>query len=242
MTDLFNSGVRPIVDEYLLERSKEVRDYGNYWSASSAGYCMRRNIFERLKIPYTHDDPRKQRVFTVGDIFHAWIQGLTASAGVSLVQELELQDETLMIRGHIDDLIMLDGGVILYDYKSTSSRSFSYKDAPSHYHKMQVGTYLYMLNEIPYKPKITEARILKISKDDLRMTEQQVLWTDKLKKEVLAYWTELNATWASLIMPRCTCKAHEHGFLAREAYNPYFYKGKPCSIEWYNKVIKERIE
>jgi len=36
MTDLFNTGVRPQIDAWLLEESKKVRSYGEYWSASSA--------------------------------------------------------------------------------------------------------------------------------------------------------------------------------------------------------------
>lgn len=248
METLFETGVRPIIDNHLVELAKQQRDYGDYWSASSAGYCMRRNIFERLKIPHVKDDPRKQRIFTSGDIFHAWIQGLTKSAGVSLAQELELQDDKLMIRGHIDDLIKLDGEIVLYDYKSTSSRSFSHIGELSHYHKMQVGTYLYMLRrgawtnrpDLHEAKAITEARILKISKDDLRLAEQQVLWTPKLSKEVSDYWTTLNGYWKALIMPKCTCDMYENGFLARPAYNPFYYNGKPCSMTWYNKIIKER--
>lgn len=151
---LFDSGIRPAVDAWLLEESKKVRSYGEYWSASSAGYCMRRNIFERLKVPHSvPEDARKQRVFTAGHLFHDWIQGITREAGLSIAQEVELQDEELMIRGHIDDLVPVNGveqispsheaykqlkGVhdnkvepliatkhlILYDYKTVNSRSF----------------------------------------------------------------------------------------------------------------------
>ena len=53
---LYRTGVRPAFDAYLVEKSKEVRDYGEYWSASSAGYCMRKNIFERLKVPHVETD------------------------------------------------------------------------------------------------------------------------------------------------------------------------------------------
>ena len=59
MTDLYNSGVRVIIDNYLIEESKKVRDYGEFWSASSAGYCMRKLVFQRLGVPKTkEDDPR----------------------------------------------------------------------------------------------------------------------------------------------------------------------------------------
>lgn len=271
---LFDTGIRPLVDEWLLNKAKEERDYGNYWSASTAGYCMRRNIFERLKVPYVKEDARKQRVFAVGDIFHQWMQEITKNAGISIAQELELQDEELMIRGHIDDLVLVDQHIkpdpellmgdheyvgqklILYDYKSVSSRSFSYsKGRPmSFYHHMQLGTYMYMLRRgswltdngtIPgYEDKvpIEDGRILRISKDDLRMEEQQLMWTPDLEKEVVGYWRTLNGYWKAQKIPKCTCADFEGGFLAKEAYNPYFYQGSPCSIDWYNKHKEESNE
>jgi hypothetical protein len=238
---LFNSGVRPIIDNYLLEESKKVRDYGNYWSASSAGYCMRKNIFERLKIPHveTEADARKQRVFTSGHIFHSWIQELTKKAGVSIAQELELQDEDLMIRGHIDDLVEVDGKLMLIDYKTQNSRAFSYKRPEmSYFHKMQLGTYLLMLRKGDY-PELEEARIIKISKDDLRMSEEQLLWTPELEAEVTGYWKTLNKYWVERKLPPCTCADHEGGFMANEKWNPYYYNGKSCSLDWYKKHKKE---
>jgi len=153
MSDLFNTGIRPAVDAWLLEKSKEVRDYGNYWSASSAGYCQRKVIFERLGVPHveTESDARKQRVFTAGHLFHDWLQQLTRDAGLSIAQELELQDEDLMVRGHFDDLVLVEGKLILYDYKTVNSQSFKYKkDNMSHYHWLQLGTYMYMLRNLAW--------------------------------------------------------------------------------------------
>jgi len=236
---LFETGVRPAIDQYLLDKSKEVRDYGDYWSASSAGYCMRKSIFERLKVPYVREDARKQRVFEVGHIFHGWVQEITKNAGMSVAQEIELQDEKLMVRGHIDDIVKIDGKYMLYDYKTQNSRAFSYKRPEmSYFHKMQLGTYLYMLEGSKYEVK--EARICKISKDDLRMSEEQLMYTPELEKEVLDYWTELNTRWESKLMPACTCADREGGFMSREQYNGFFYNGKPCSIDWYKKWKSEQ--
>lgn len=246
MGSLFETGIRPAVDDFLLQKSKEVRQYGDFWSASSAGYCMRKQIFERLKIPYTSEDARKQRVFSAGDIFHSWIQGVTKSAGLSLGQEILLEDKDLMIRGHADDLINLDNHLIVYDYKSAHSRSFSYaKDRPmSYYHKMQLGTYLYILHSPGWQAvfgDIKEGRVMKISKDDLRMLEHQLMYTPALKKEIVAYWTTLNGYWNRKKLPKCTCDKYESGFMAREAYNPFWYKGEPCSLEWYSlNITKEK--
>lgn len=290
--NLFDTGIRPLVDDYLLAKSKEERDYGDYWGASSAGYCMRRNIFERLKVPHVESDSdaRKQRVFEAGHIFHEWLQRITKNAGLSVVQEMELQDEDLMVRGHFDDLVLvgeafgvpepdlyeklpLGSGVqrkqehtqwlkdrtehykktkrlILYDYKTQNSRAFSYQRGKpmSYFHKMQTGTYTYMLRKLlaePVKPaeleglpELNEARVLKISKDDLRMSEDSLIWSEALGQEVTAYWDKLNEYWESKTIPPCTCADREGGFLAREAYNPFFYNGEPCSLEWY-KIYKE---
>lgn len=275
MSDLFNTGIRPAVDAYLLKKSQEVRNYGNYWSASSAGYCMRKNIFERLGVPRIENesDARKQRVFEVGHIFHKWMQDITKDAGLSIAQEIELQDENLMVRGHFDDLILMkalieaDEGhnkahaqdkLILYDYKTQNSRAFTYqKNSPiSYFHKMQVGTYMYMLRNsfdvwltaevnkvLPIKmmKDVSEARILKISKDDLRMSEDQLMWTDELAKEVIDYWIELNRYWIDQKMPPCTCADQQGGFMAKPDYNPFYYQDEPCSLKYYEKCKKDGL-
>lgn len=271
MSDLFSTGVRPAVDEWLLNKSKEKRDYGKYWSASSAGYCQRRLIFERLGVPHVEkdNDARKQRIFTSGHLFHDWIQGVTKNAGLSIAQEVELQDEDLMIRGHFDDLVLIktkqpfgaevenagvDGGepepdrLILYDYKTVNSQSFKYKNNLSYYHKMQLGTYMYMIRKkgfvteneklrtiVPRDINLAEARTLLISKDDLRMKEQQLMWDLDLEVEVRTYWMDLRKHWLDKTLPKCTCADHENGFLAKEKWNPYFKNGEPCSIEVYKE-------
>ena len=191
--------------------------------------------------------------FEVGHVFHAWLQDITREAGISVAQELELQDEELMIRGHFDDLILAYSHLILYDYKTAHSRSFSYKKGKpmSYFHEMQLGTYLYMLRQLmaaPVKPteldnlpELEEARIMTISKDDLRMDETQLLWSPDIEKRVLDYWTTLNKLWAEKKLPACTCADHEGGFMARPAYNPYFYQDEPCSLDWLKKCKEEGL-
>lgn len=263
--NLYDTGVRPIVDDYLKKKSEEKRNYGLYWSASSAGYCMRKVIFERLGVPAVTEDPRKTRVFEAGHIFHKWYQDITKAAGISIAQELELQDENLMIRGHFDDLVLVEGNLILYDVKTAHSKWFERaKTRPmSHYNRMQLGTYMYMLRNNPVDAMVetdhqnlidadriadlTEARILKISKDDLRMHEIQLLWTPNLEKDVVSYWRTLNGYWENKKLPKCTCADYEKndktgiGFMALEKYNPYFYEGEPCSEAWYRLKKEEGV-
>lgn len=291
MSDLFTTGIRPAIDAYLKAKGEEERNYGNYWSASSAGYCMRKLIFERLGVPPTTEmASSKIRVFEAGHIFHEWMQRITRDAGLSIAQEVELQDEVLMVRGHFDDLVLVPGeanppaighainqtpavkrydNLILYDYKTVNSRAFTWAKknggALSHYHKYQLGTYMYMLRTLnnlnvekvlpsdystryKLRPRpqdslktLNEARILKISKDDLRMDEQQLLWTPDLEKEVVGFWTTLNGYWKAQTIPKCTCADYESGFMAREAFNPFFYEDEPCSLAWYDKCKSEGL-
>lgn len=266
---LFDTGIRPTVDAYLKKKAEEERNYGEYWSASSAGYCMRLVIMRRLgvpKVPELADNAAQTRIFESGHIFHEWMQRITKDAGLSIASEVELQDEDLMIRGHFDDLVLVDDKLILYDYKTAHSASFNYaRNRPiSHYHKMQLGTYMYMLRGgkiamlenktapeahvlLNHDPsQLNEARILKISKDDLRMHEDQLLWTPELEKEIQHYWSTLNGYWKAKKLPACTCLDHEGGFMGKRSakgkvYNDYFYNDQPCSIEWYEKCKEEGL-
>lgn len=91
---------------------------------------------------------------------------------------------------------------------------------------------------------LSESRVCSISKDDLRMDEKQLTWDDQLEAEVLGYWEALNKWWVSYKergeLPNCTCADHENGFLAREAYNPYFKDGEPCSLKYFKEWQKEK--
>ena len=221
---LFNTGVRPYIDKWLLDEAAKTRDYGDYWSASSAGYCNRKLIFERLGVPHVESDDaaRKQRVFTAGHLFHEWIQGIAKNAGVSLAQESELIDNNLMVKGHFDDLVMInlnESGtqaqlgdeirgrhLILYDYKTRNSRNFDFAKRPSYFHKMQLMTYVYMLrhgakpidhngNSVTIYGELKEARTLNIEKDTLRMIEVAYIYSEPIEKEVKDYWDKLNKAW-----------------------------------------------
>lgn len=261
MSDLFNTGIIPVINDHILKESEKLRDYGEYWSASAAGYCMRLNIFRRLGVPMVPEMEEKkattQRVFSAGHIFHEWIQKLTRDAGLSIAQEVELQDEELMVRGHFDDLVLVNGKLMLIDYKTAHSESFNYvKNRPmGHYHTMQLATYMYMLRKLAKKISeligrpdlyelilnLLESRILSISKDDLRLHEEQLLWSEDLEKQVLDYWTTLNRYWNNKKLPPCTCLDYDGGFMGKRSkkgkiYNDFFYNDEPCSLDWYNEM------
>ena len=72
------------------------------------------------------------------------------------------------------------------------------------------------------------------------MGEQQLMWTPDLERDVVQYWTTLNGYWKAQTLPKCTCNDFEQdkdgiGFMAKPAYNGYYYEGEPCSLEYYKK-------
>ena len=93
------------------------------------------------------------------------------------------------------------------------------------------------INMPAIKDHLTEARILKIEKENLMMMEQQLMWTPDLEKDVVSYWKTLNGYWKNKKIPKCTCADFEGGFMAKEQYNGYYYEGEPCSLEYY-KLFK----
>ena len=91
---------------------------------------------------------------------------------------------------------------------------------------------------------LSESRILSISKDDLRMHEQQLLWSPQLEKEIYQYWATLNGYWKARKLPACTCDKFDGGFMGRKSakgkfYNDFFYNDTPCSQEWLELTKKE---
>lgn len=247
--NLFKTGIRPAIDEYLAGKAAETRDYGKYWSASTAGHCHRMQIFARLGIPASPEmaehEANRTRIFESGHIFHEWLQRITVGAGLSLEQELELQDEDIMVRGHLDDIIYINNRLIIYDYKTAHSDSFGYKKTQpiGYYHSMQLATYMYMLRKHT-NYLADEGRIMSISKDDLRLHETNLLWSDEWVAQVEAYWNQLNAVWASRKVPPCTCLQYDGGFFGKRSkkgkiYNNYFYNEQPCSMEWFKLNRKE---
>jgi len=242
----------PYINKYLKDKSEEVRDYGDYWSASSAGMCQRLLVFRRLKLPkvpeLNDDFGTAQRNFGIGHAVHGWVQGITKATGISVAQEQELQDETYMIRGHYDDVVKIDGKYILIDYKTVNSKAFGYpKKEMGQLHRMQLGTYLMMLQKD--HPKLVDAMIYEFEKDNGRYRFQSIKWDNVLENDVKGFWRALNASWGAYKeygeIPDCTCHLIDNGWMAKrtklgKVYNDYFFNNEPCSLEWFARN-KENI-
>lgn len=225
------------------------------------------------------DGDRTTRVFRSGHVFHQWLQEVTEKAGVSMYQEVELTDETNEeeVIGHFDDLVLLrDSYLILYDYKTAHSGYFGYDDKINTYHRLQLGTYFLTLKKIGAgvenveawkvvddenkvitedvrklvkKYHFEESRILTMSKDDLRMQEKQLMWSEQLEADVKRYWEGLHAAWnrylKDRVLPPCTCLTIDGGWFGRRSkkgkvYNDYFFAEEPCSQRWFDQWMDKK--
>ncbi len=226
--------------------AEDDHDYPDYWRISSAGYCMRYNIFKRLHVPAVPEivdgESQKLGTFGIGHAVHGMVQSLTKNAGISVAQEQEVTAPEWDAVGHFDDLIRFStGDLVLYDYKTVHSKALNYPAELKKTHRMQVGTYMYLLRE--EYPTLTLARIMEISKDDFLIREIGLQWSDELKADIEAYWTELNDWWEIYHktgkLPPCTCEERVGSwFSTRNKYgkvwHDFFYEGTPCSQKWFD--------
>lgn len=193
-----------IINDYLTaELAKERKTGRSRWWASGAGYCMRRECYERAGISRVREeDPRSLRVMNAGKIFHRWAQGLIDAAVGEAHAERELTIPELDVVGHVDNIVQLAWGWTLVDYKSQHGDSFWHgkkngtmlKD----HQRLQLGTYLLGLQK-DY-PGIN-GMVLYISRDDLSINQEVVMWTSQLENDVRLYWDTLNNYWAKRDTP-----------------------------------------
>lgn len=166
------------------------------WYPSSIGGCERAAIFSRLGLPKNELDPITLRKFWVGKELHESLQETLERAMKDdesikfLGHELSIKDDEYHIAGKIDTLVQVDGDIEVWEYKTASSRSFSYSDFPKEDNLLQVGVYLsFPVTPAPPKgvheeqaalfkyPLPKRARLIYLSKDDARV-EEYVITSD----------------------------------------------------------------
>jgi len=179
-----------VLNKHLREqREKEPRET-DYFRVSGMGQCFRKRLYERTNAESMPLDDRTLRVFMVGNLYHKYLQSVCKDAGVLVESELEVKDDIFNIKGHIDAIVKIGDEHVLYDFKTVNSRKFTYikKEGDPHYVK-QLLTYLWLA---PKKYNIKEARLLYISKDDMRMYEQMYTLDDNYIESIKKEMEELN--------------------------------------------------
>lgn len=201
-------------------KSKEKKEFDS-WRASQIGRCPRSHFYKRLGIESVKEQTdRLGRVFSVGDIFHEWIQDLVTAddqpEGISgphgtiyrPLVEHEMFDKELDLGGRCDIILRDDntGKTILFDIKTVHSNKFTHiadEESPDWHYQMQLAAYMTLMKRAG--TPVDEGRILYVSKDDLRTLELTYHLTPEKEKAVLDEVGLLNKHWKDKTLPDCTC-------------------------------------
>lgn len=212
--------------EALEERSNVTGDGITGWRSSGLGTCMRGRFLNRLLSGTgikPEMDPRVLRVFEVGNQIEDWLMAkLVKQTDYTVYQQVAMEDKEFNLTGHLDALLVSnkDDTEYIVECKSRQSRSFWYMagtktragTGASIHHKMQLHSYLYMLNKyggtltdgtkLPPRSSLKEGCVFYVSKDDMSILEYPVFLGDKDLEEM---WKSelraLNTAWDTQTAP-----------------------------------------
>ncbi len=188
-----------LLDHYLEENNEERENKG--FNASDMGGCFLKRYWKREGKKFDAPNARKLRVFEVGHIVHKFLQDVAKTGkNIKVLEcETELELDGFMF-GHPDLLIEHNGKLILYDIKTVHSRKFHYSVNPRNGNAKddlnyiaQLHTYALML-EKKY-PRLTDCRILYVSKDDLSMAEKSYPFTEAARTRVKSEIDQIKMMW-----------------------------------------------
>ena len=194
------------------------------WRSSGLGTCMRGRFLNRLLSGTgikPEIDTRTLHVFEIGNQVEDWLMNkLSKQNEYQVIQQGEMFDPELNLSGHFDALLYKEGSsdpkdTVLVECKSKHSKAFWYMEKKGEgaqvHHKMQLHSYLYMINKYGYKlpngtvassEKVASGSILYVSKDDMAMLEYPVFLNDKALEDMWKFEINtLNKCWNDKTCP-----------------------------------------
>ena len=203
--------IESIYHDYLeheqLENRKKYKKYQKWFSASSAGYCYRRQL-HKLKDDIQHPiKPTIMRKVRMGTVVHDdlekamiyWTKNNNYS-DISILTEHRIELPDLNVVGHLDLCVIIEEDIVkctVYDYKTANSYKWKVNFGRDAYgmnetfYYMQLATYgMGMAKELDIFSNEITLKLVWYNKDTSVMREQLIpnTWFD----EALEYWTLLN--------------------------------------------------
>ena len=186
--------VADAVDRYV-ESQETPRVPDGTWHPSAIFGCLRQATYAARGTPESDPkQPRDKRILRVGHMFHEFVQrAIWAYPDVTAYCELHIAIPPLKVTGSLDVLVEFDDGRWeLIELKTINSKAFAYRDLPKEDHVKQVSTYMAALREFgaendyiePLHDRLQRARIVYISKDDLRIEEFTVIHSEAREVEI----------------------------------------------------------
>jgi len=213
-----------LLNDIILKEDKKKRDESlgvgiTGWRSSGLGTCMRGRYLDRLLsgtgLKPEHD-PRTLRIFEMGNQVEKWLMdSLNKQDEYTVEAQGEMYDPELNLTGHFDAVLCEKTEpykAIMIECKSKNSNGFKYLkgDAQIH-HKMQLHSYLYMINKYGYTSpdgtkgsysNLKEGKVLYVSKDDMMLGEYSVFLNDVELEKMWKYEIEtLNKCWNDKTAP-----------------------------------------
>lgn len=209
--------IQAIIDESIalaVQQREENRVPSGKFSPSMLGRCFRAQIYKRRNEPTTNPpDERTLRVFTVGHIFHKWLQDLIPA-------QHEVEVNTEHFRGFADTVTEDE----IIDYKTVHSRQFFHMDKKDYdIHKEKKTNILQLIFYVLQLGK-KSGRLVFVDKDSLCVRERGFFpekWKEELQKEM----DILIKHWESASLPDA---------------EPRAYAGKECKYcGWADKCKQD---
>lgn len=136
----------------IIENTAQESDRALGFHASGLSYkeyCLRELYLGRLyKVEGDPLDIRTMKIFSIGHLFHNWIQNRIKEGGVLVREEVPFFDEETEIRGRADAIIKVPSmGNVLLEFKTINARSFFKLQKSYDPHQVQITLYHRFLKE-----------------------------------------------------------------------------------------------
>lgn len=199
--------VEESLDRYIAAVEKE-REPDGFWHPSSISGCARQALYAFTGVPKSNPlSARTKRIFRVGHLLHEFIQdAIRADESVDrFYPEIEIEYPEMRVKGNADGIIQLkDGTWQVLEFKTINSMAFKYGGLPKPEHITQLSTYIWairangatyrdgnLMGNIAPLDELDRGRIAYVSKDDLRVEEFNIFYTEEREIELAKKVQEL---------------------------------------------------
>ena len=202
--------IESIYHDYLeheqLENRKKYKKYQKWFSASSAGYCYRKQLHKLKNDIQSPIKPTLMRTFRLGTVVHDDLEKAmfhsitTGKEKITVFTEHRIELPYINDVGHLDLCIINEEDIVkctVYDYKTANAYKWKMnfgRDAHGMnetFYYMQLATYgMGMAKELDIFSDEITLKLVWYNKNTSVMREQLIprQWFD----EALEYWTLLN--------------------------------------------------
>ena len=197
--------------ETEAEHAKEIisrpeRDRSVGWSASSAGTCLRAQLYKARGAKQASPTDKAMNIFQNGHYVHLRHQTAGLTAGYLVAAEVPVRIDSLNVLGTMDGDTVEDS---VAEYKSINTYGFSSvsRFGPKEEHLRQVTAYMWASGR-------DKARVVYEDKNTNEMQEFLVPFDKELHAANIADWKELNDRMEDGSMPEMLpeCRVQEGRF------------------------------